>query len=285
MANSHKYLYAVLLAAITILVLLRWNLLLNLSPRELQALDAGLLATFATILGTLPVFFFQKIPQKVYDVALGFCSGLMLSACIFSLILPSIEAAKSIVSEPLLATSLVGIGILLGAVFLLGVDLALPNRLMLEDIKTMESQSQRSIWLFVLAIFLHNIPEGLAIGASFAGNDVTKAQALSWGIAIQDMPEGMVIALALRAMGKSPLFAASLGTLSGLVEPLAAVVAVLLIGQSSVLLPIGMALTAGAMLYVISHEIIPESHRAGHKLLASASLMLGFVLMLILDAR
>ena len=137
---------------------------------------------------------------------------------------------------------------------------------------------------FVFAIFLHNLPEGLAIGAAFSGVDLNKAQSLSWGIAIQDVPEGLVIAIALRGMGKSALFSACFGAISGLVEPFAALAAVLLIGQSSFLLPMGMAFTAGAMLYVISHEIIPESHRAGHALLASASLMFGFVLMMILDA-
>ena len=135
----------------------------------------------------------------------------------------------------------------------------------------------------MLAICLHNLPEGLAIGVAFAGPDGVGAQALATGISIQDVPEGMVVALALRSVGYGRVLSAGLGVLSGLVEPLAAVFGVLVIGLSASLLPWGLAIAAGAMLFVISHEIIPESHRKGHEAYATGGLMLGFVIMMLLD--
>jgi len=282
--NSYKNIYAICVGSVVLFILLKMDMLIHFTANESKAFDAGLVAAFATALGTLPVLFSKKISQRAYDISLGFGSGVMLSACIFSLILPSLEAAKILVSMPMLATTLVGFCIIFGAAFLLSIDIACPHHVFIQHFDEPDAQAQRRIWLFVFAIFLHNLPEGLAIGAAFSGVDLNKAQSLSWGIAIQDVPEGLVIAIALRGMGKSALFSACFGAISGLVEPFAALAAVLLIGQSSFLLPMGMAFTAGAMLYVISHEIIPESHRAGHALLASASLMFGFVLMMILDA-
>jgi ZIP family zinc transporter len=141
----------------------------------------------------------------------------------------------------------------------------------------------KRVWLFVMAIILHNFPEGLAIGVAFAGPDLVGARALAVGIAIQDIPEGLVVALALISAGYSKLMAVSVGALSGLVEPIAAVLGVALIGLSINLLPWGLAIAAGAMLFVISHEIIPESHRAGHENWATGGLIIGFVLMMLLD--
>jgi ZIP family zinc transporter len=139
------------------------------------------------------------------------------------------------------------------------------------------------VWLFVFAIALHNLPEGLAIGAGYAGNEGVRANALAIGIAIQDVPEGFVVAAALLAAGYGRAFSVALGVASGLVEPLGAVVGAAVIGHSALLLPWGLGFAAGAMLFVISHEIIPESHRKGHESFATAGLMLGFVLMMILD--
>ncbi len=126
-------------------------------------------------------------------------------------------------------------------------------------------------------------PEGLAIGVAAAGTDAVGAQALATGIAIQDVPEGLVVALALSGVGYGRWTSAGLGVLSGLVEPIAAVFGAVLIGVSAGLLPWGLAIAAGAMLFVISHEIIPESHRKGHEAWATSGLVLGFVLMMLLD--
>ncbi|MNT15947.1 zinc transporter ZupT [compost metagenome] len=141
----------------------------------------------------------------------------------------------------------------------------------------------RRTWLFVFAIVLHNIPEGLAIGVGYAGNEGLRANALAIGIAIQDVPEGFVVAAALIAAGYGRGLAIALGIASGLVEPLGAVVGATVVGHSALLLPWGLGFAAGAMLFVISHEIIPESHRKGHEAFATAGLMTGFVLMMVLD--
>ncbi|MNI31588.1 zinc transporter ZupT [compost metagenome] len=130
---------------------------------------------------------------------------------------------------------------------------------------------------------MHNLPEGLAIGVGYAGGDPVAGTALATGIAIQDIPEGLVVAVALLAAGYTRTFAVALGMLSGLVEPLGAVLGAAIVGWSAMLLPWGLGFAAGAMLFVISHEIIPESHRKGHEVYATCGLMLGFVLMMLLD--
>jgi ZIP family zinc transporter len=141
----------------------------------------------------------------------------------------------------------------------------------------------KRVWLFVLAICLQYFPEGLAIGVGFAGPDDIGARALAMGISIQDVPEGLVVALALSSVGYGRGVAVGVAMFSGLIEPLAAVLGVAVIGISAALLPWGLAAAAGAMLFVISHEIIPESHRQGHESHATLGLILGFVLMMLLD--
>ena len=130
---------------------------------------------------------------------------------------------------------------------------------------------------------LHNLPEGLAIGVAYAGIDIEKANSLTTGISIQDVPEGLVVALALRGVGYGRLLAAGLGIASGMIEPVGAVLGAAVVTVSSVLLPWGLAFAAGAMLFVVSHEIIPESHRRGHERFATAGLSAGFVVMMFLD--
>ncbi len=141
----------------------------------------------------------------------------------------------------------------------------------------------RRTWLFVFAIALHNLPEGLAIGVAYGGASPLQAGTLTAGIAIQDVPEGLVVAMALLAAGYRRWLAVLLGMASGLVEPLGAVLGASVIGLSAGLLPWGLGFAAGAMLFVISHEIIPESHRKGHESWATGGLMIGFVLMMLLD--
>ena len=141
----------------------------------------------------------------------------------------------------------------------------------------------RRTWLFVGAVMLHNLPEGLAIGVAYAGTDAMHARALATGIAIQDVPEGLVIALALLAAGYRRASAVALGALSGLLEPAGALLGAAAVSVSVTLLPWGLALAAGAMLWVIVHDIVPQSQRGGHERWASAALIGGFVLMMVLD--
>ncbi|GKT02208.1 ZIP family metal transporter [Acidovorax sp. SUPP3434] len=247
------------------------------------ALLGGLMAAAATALGTLPVLLSQKFSQRTHDTMLGFGAGVMLAASAFSLVIPALAAAKSQGAGPWGAGGIVGAGILGGALLLLLIDRAVPHEHFVKGLEGPQARAIKRAWLFVLAITLHNLPEGLAIGVAFAGPDGVGAKALAAGISIQDVPEGMVVALALRGVGYGRWMSAGLGVVSGLIEPVAAVMGVALIGLSASLLPWGLAAAAGAMLYVISHEIIPESHRKGHEAFATGGLMLGFVVMMLLD--
>ncbi|MDB5732559.1 MAG: zinc/iron permease [Variovorax sp.] len=247
------------------------------------AVVGGLFAALATSLGTVPVLLSQQFSQRSYDSMLGFGAGVMLAASSFSLVIPALAAARAQGAGGWGAGAIVGLGILAGAALLLLIDRTVPHEHFVKGLEGPQARALKRVWLFVLAISLHNLPEGLAIGVAFAGSDPIGATALATGISIQDVPEGMVVAVALRSVGYGRWLSAGLGVLSGLVEPLAAVFGVAVIGISASLLPWGLALAAGAMLFVISHEIIPESHRQGHEAYATGGLMLGFVVMLLLD--
>lgn len=252
-------------------------------PRMTGALMGGSVAALATALGTLPVLLSQQFSQRTYDCMLGFGAGVMLAASSFSLIIPGLAAAKANGASAWGAGGMVGGGIIAGAMLLLMIDRLVPHEHFVKGLEGREAKAMKRVWLFVLAIALHNLPEGLAIGVAYAGTDPVSALALATGISIQDVPEGMVVALALRSVGYGRGTSAGLGVLSGLVEPIAAVFGAAVISLSADLLPWGLAAAAGAMLYVISHEIIPESHRKGHEAFATGGLIVGFVVMMLLD--
>ncbi len=262
-----------------------WNALRN-QPAALSALTGGGIAALATALGTLPVLFAQRPSERVQDSLFGFGAGVMLAACAFSLVIPALDAARSAAlwgGGAWGAGSIVGVAVLLGGIALLLLDRLLPHEHFIKGREGASAQKLRRTWLFVIAVMLHNLPEGLAIGVGYAGNEGMRANALAIGIAIQDVPEGFVVAAALLAVGYSRGFSVLLGMVSGIVEPLGAVAGAMLVGSSAAMLPWGLGFAAGAMLFVISHEIIPESHRKGHEAFATAGLMLGFVLMMVLD--
>lgn len=258
-------------------------------PRVGYALSGGMAAAAATALGAAPVLFSRRISVRAQDTMFGFGAGVMLAACAFSLILPGLEAARALAwvgGSGLLAGSVVGVSILAGAVFLMFMEKITPHEHFIKGREGMDSETARKLqrtWLFVFAVVLHNFPEGLAIGVGYAGNEGMRANALAVGIAVQNMPEGLVVALALLAAGLRPWAAFALGAASGLIEPAAAVCGAAVLGWSVQLLPWGLGFAAGAMLFVISHEIIPESHRKGHEAWATGGLMAGFVLMMVLD--
>lgn len=247
------------------------------------AFYAGMVAAAATAAGAVPALFMRRLSQKLLDVMLGFGAGVMLAACMFSLIVPALALLTDSGAAPLRSSGSVALAILLGGAFMLLLERLVPHQHFIKDEDRLRGQTLRRSWLFVFAIALHNIPEGLAIGASFAGGDTAAASALATGIAVQDIPEGLVVAMALLAVGYSRAIAVVIAVLSGLTEPVMAIIGAAVLGESSLLLPWGLALAAGAMLFVISHEMIPESHRQGHELAATNGLMLGFVLMMLLD--
>nr|WP_315464442.1 ZIP family metal transporter [uncultured Rhodoferax sp.] len=256
---------------------------LRTHPAVHQALMAGMAAALATALGTLPVLVSQRLSERTQDTLFGFGAGVMLAACSFSLIIPGIAAARSTGAGPWEAGAIMGFAILLGGAVLLSLERLLPHEHFIKGVEGQSSRTLRRTWLFVFAVCLHNAPEGLAIGVAYGGTDAMRAGALSAGIAIQDVPEGLVVAMALLAAGYRRSLAVGLGMASGLVEPLGAVLGAAVVGYSTNLLPWGLGFAAGAMLFVISHEIIPESHRKGHEAFATGGLMLGFVLMMLLD--
>lgn len=260
-----------------------WAYLIPRAPHVADALAGGLLAAGATALGTVPVMFSQTLPEKVQDTMFGFGAGVMLAACAFSLVAPGIAAAGELGHGPWGAGLVVGAAVLLGAATLLLMERLLPHEHFIKGKEGIEVHRLRRTWLFVFAIALHNLPEGLAIGVGYVGNDPLRGSALATGIAIQDVPEGLVVSLALLAAGYRRSFAVALGMLSGLIEPVGAVLGAVVVGWSAALLPWGLGFAAGAMLFVISHEIIPESHRKGHEVYATCGLMIGFVLMMLLD--
>ena len=255
-------------------------------PVVLRAWVGGSVAALATALGTLPVLFSQRLSDRVQDTLFGFGAGVMLAASAFSLVIPGIAAAKAngaFGGGAWAGGAVVGSAILLGALALLMMDRLLPHEHFIKGREGHAAQKLRRTWLFVIAIALHNLPEGLAIGVGYAGNEGLRGDALAMGIAIQDVPEGLVVAVALLAAGYRRAFAVALGAMSGLVEPVGAVLGAAIVGYSAALLPWGLGFAAGAMLFVISHEIIPESHRKGHEAFATGGLMVGFVLMMWLD--
>ena len=272
------------IAALGSLILLRefWLYAVQ-QPVVFTALIGGSVAALATALGTLPVLFSQRLSDKAQDTLFGFGAGVMLAACAFSLIIPGLAAARAQGAGSWEAGGTMAIAILFGGAMLLLIDRWLPHEHFIKGAEGPASRKLRRTWLFVFAIALHNLPEGLAIGVGYAGTDPVRATALATGIAIQDVPEGLVVAVALLAAGYRRAFAVGLGMASGLVEPLGAVLGAAVVGHSALLLPWGLGFAAGAMLFVISHEIIPESHRKGHEAFATSGLMLGFVLMMLLD--
>jgi len=255
--------------------------IMNANPKMLAALAGGGTAAAATALGTLPVLFAQNFTKRTYDCFLGFGAGVMLGATAFSLVIPALSAAKTAGAGSWESSLMVGAGIMAGA----GAILLLGRAVRTEGVLPSEPDqvSLRRAWLFVWAVALHNLPEGLAIGVAFAGIDAEKATSLATGVSIQDVPEGLVVALALHAVGYSRLTAVGMGVASGLIEPIAAVFGVALIGISAGLLPYALAAAAGAMLLVIVNDVIPESRQSGNGTQASIALIFGFILMTVLD--
>lgn len=263
------------------------DFLARLSP-PLQAL-AGTLFTWAvTALGAAMVFFFKTIRQKVLNAMLGFASGIMIAASFWSLLNPAIALAES---EGKTAWLVVAIGFLAGGVFLKAVDWVLPHVHSLDDApEGLSTHWKRSI-LLVLSITLHNIPEGLAVGVAFGSvaagipqATLAGAAALALGIGIQNFPEGAAVSVPLRREGMSRGKAFWYGQLSGVVEPIAAVIGAVLVIVMRSLLPYALAFAAGAMIYVVAEELIPTSQEdKGHSDFATIGVMLGFALMMILD--
>lgn len=236
-------------------------------------LAASLLAGLATGAGALPVLFTKKVSDRLLDIMLGFSAGIMLAATFFSLLVPAIDLGGVWIAV---------LGIAFGAVALHLVDRFIPHfhpALGAEG----PSSSLSRVWLFALAITIHNFPEGLAVGVSFGSGDIAAGLVVAMAIGLQNMPEGLAVALPLLREGYSRRRSLWYGTLTGLVEPVGGLLGVALVSIFHPILPWALAFAAGAMLFVISDEIIPESHRKGFERQATFGLVIGFIIMMLLD--
>jgi ZIP family zinc transporter len=251
-------------------------------PTVYLGLIGSFIAGMGTGVGAIPVLIVRQISQRIQGIMLGFGAGVMLAATSFSLIVPSLESATRQTNNNTLSALIVVAGILLGGAFLLYSHQYFPHE---HFIKGPEGnyQNLKRIWLFVIAIAIHNFPEGLAVGVGFGGEYVANGTALAIGIGLQNIPEGFVVAIALLAEKYSRLTAFSIALLTGLVEPVGGLIGAGVVSIAQPILPWAMAFAAGAMLFVISDEIIPESHSLGLEKEATLGVMVGFVVMMFLD--
>ncbi|WP_434711299.1 ZIP family metal transporter [Pseudomonas sp. R1-1] len=276
--------WATLIVVTGLLLISGYAALVSADENNLRLAVLGGLSGFgATALGAVAAMVLRDIASRTQDTMLGFAAGMMLAASSFSLILPGIEAAEKMTGNSLLAAGVVVLGLALGVALMIGLDRFVPHEHQESGRRGPESQRINRVWLFVLAITLHNLPEGMAIGVSFADGDMKVGLPLTTAIAIQDIPEGLAIALALRVTGISAWRAALIAIGSGLMEPLGAVIGLGVSSGFALGYPIALGLAAGAMIFVVSHEVIPETHRNGHETPATLGLMLGFGVMMFLD--
>jgi ZIP family zinc transporter len=252
-----------------------------------QALVATLGTWFLTALGAALVLFTRRVSRRYMDASVGFAAGVMTAASFWSFLAPSIEYAEDLGYGSLRWIPPL-IGFLLGAVFLRVMDQVLPH--MHPDMRTVEGvdTAWRRTTLLVLAITLHNIPEGLAVGVAFGAaaqgtGALGAAVALAIGIGLQNFPEGSAVSLPLRREGMSRRRALWYGQLSGVVEPVAGVLGAWLVIRVTALLPYALAFAAGAMIFVVAEELIPESQREGNVHHATGGMIVGFPVMMALD--
>lgn len=246
----------------------------------LTGIVASLLAGCATGLGALPVFFTRNVSERINDGMLGFAAGVMLAATSFSLIVPALEYGGGGVRGAAIAA----FGILLGGLFLDMVDRYAPHRHFLPGLDGGgEGSALAKIWLFVIAIAIHNFPEGLAVGVATGSGDLSNGITLALGIGLQNLPEGLAVAVALVGQGYSPLKSFGIALATGLVEPVGGLIGVAGVVLARPIIPYALAFAAGAMLFVISDEIIPETHKRGNERIASLMVLTGFVIMMFLD--
>lgn len=260
----------------------------DLNP-VVQALLAACFTWGVTALGAAGVFFTREVGRRVLDFMLGFAAGVMIAASYWSLLAPAIELSRGKDLPPYVPPA---IGFLLGGAFLLGMDKLLPHLhlgLPREKAEGIHTTWRRSV-LLVLAITLHNIPEGLAVGVAFGAvaaqfpeATLAGAVALALGIGIQNFPEGIAVAMPLRRDGVSRIKSFWYGQLSAVVEPVAAVIGAAAVLLARPALPYALSFAAGAMIFVVVEELIPESQRHGDTDLPTIGAMLGFAVMMLLD--
>ncbi|MDC1025283.1 MAG: ZIP family metal transporter [Flavobacteriales bacterium] len=262
----------------------------------LQAFLGGLFTWILTAIGASLVFFFKSSNRKVLDMCLGFTGGVMIAASFWSLLSPAIATVEK--QQELGITTLPvwfapALGFLLGALFLYYLDKKIPHLHLFEKIENAEGPKTnlKKTELLVFAIALHNIPEGLAVGVAFGalasgldiGMEMGGAIALAIGMGMQNAPEGFAVSMPLRREGFSKFKSWWWGQLSAIVEPIFAVIGAAVVISVYPILPYALAFAAGAMIFIVVENVVPESHRGGNVDIASIGLILGFIVMMILD--
>ena len=232
----------------------------------------------STIIGVLLGFLFQKVPHKFNDAILGFAAGIMLSAAVLGLIVPSMEAGNIWVTV---------LGIVVGAIFLNFADKVTPHLHNMAGVnEEPHSEAQKSlskVLLFVMAIAIHNLPEGIAAGVGFGSENISNAITVALGIALQNIPEGMVIVSPLILAGVKKKRVLIIASLTGFVEVFGTLIGYFAVSIATAILPFALAFAGGTMIYVVSDEMIPETHHNGNERMSTYALILGFITMLVLD--
>lgn len=248
---------------------------------------ASLAAGLATVLGFVPLLFIKKLSRRSECICLSFSAGVMLAASFFSLLNPAFIEASRIYGSNFSASLLVLLGFIVGVVFIWLIDQYVSVH-STDFFKVPEDGSKppsfyANLWIFILAIMVHNFPEGMAVGVGFSTGDYELGLPISSGIALQNIPEGLVVAVACLAMGHSKLKAFIVCLISGLVEPVGGFFGVLLVYLSESFLPLGLSFAAGAMLFAIIHKMMFEIHEYKMQNIATFACMVGLITMTLLD--
>jgi ZIP family zinc transporter len=253
------------------------------SPLAAAIVASTLAGGLATAAGGLPVWFFRSLHPRASNGMLAFAAGVMLAATVFSLLLPGLTAAREQFGGPIPGVLATILALCLGGAALWAVHRHVPHEHFTKGYEGPSPERVARVWLFVLAITVHNFPEGLAVGVGAASGDATVGLGVSLGIALQNMPEGLAVAMALRGQGYTRKRAFLVAAATGLVEIVGGACGGAAIELSRSVLPFGLAFAAGAMLFVISNEVIPETHRPPNADGATAWLFVGFAIMMFLD--
>lgn len=247
---------------------------------DLQTIAQLILPGLATGMGAIPIFFAGNISKRTIDILLGAAAGIMLAATFFSLLEPSIEAGGGGMQGAVIAS----IGIMAGCLVIDFIDKHAPHEHLISHHREGgNAEELKKIWLFVIAISIHNFPEGLATGVATLPDDPSNGLSIALAIALQNMPEGLSVAIALNKENYSKSKSFIVALLTGLVEPVGAFLGYFMVNISSSILPFVLAFAAGAMLFVISDEIIPETHSNGYEREATYGIIVGFIIMMLLD--
>ncbi len=246
---------------------------------------ASLIAGTATTLGAIPILLGRDISDLTMDIMLGFAAGVMLAASAFSLLVPALNQPNFYTDWELEPVIITVIGFVCGGLFIHIIDKFAPHEHFISGPEGSKQISKHlaATWLFVIAITIHNFPEGLAVGVGFGSGDIAAGTIIALAIGIQNIPEGTAVALPLLKEGYSRFEVIKITLVTGLVEPVGGLIGVAAVSVATGMLGFGMAFAAGAMLFVVSDEIIPESHRKNHERPATFGVILGFVVMMFLD--